>query len=172
MKTTKIIIKKLLFILIVIATATNTSNAQNSKKDKQDTKKIIIKNLIDSQNFIFVPQTVSPLRGGIRELTSYYDLEVSKDSIISYLPYFGRAYTAPLNPSEVGVNFTSTNFEYKVAPGKKGSWNISIKPKNDVNVQELLLHIFDNSSASLNVTSHNRDPISYQGYIMEKKQKK
>ena len=121
MKTTKIIIKKLLFILIALATVANTANAQNSKKDKQTAKMIATKDMIDSQNFIFVPRTVSPLRGGIRELTSYYDLEVSKDSIISYLPYFGRAYTAPLNPSEVGVNFTSTNFEYKVAPGKKGS---------------------------------------------------
>ncbi len=172
MKTTKIIIKKLLFILIFIAAVTNISNAQNSKQDKQDTKKTIVKNLIDSQNFIFVPQTVSPLRGGIRELTSYYDLEVSKDTIISYLPYFGRAYTAPLNPSEGGINFTSTNFDYKVIPGKKGAWDISIKPKNDVNVQELLLRVFDNSLASLNITSQNRDPISFQGHITEKKHRK
>jgi len=172
MKTTKIIIKNLLFILVALTSVTNTANAQNSKEDKQTTKRIAAKNMIDSQNFIFVPRTVSPLRGGIRELTSYYDLEVSKDTIISYLPYFGRAYTAPLNPSEAGINFTSTNFDYKVIPGKKGSWNVSIKPKNDVNVQELLLRIFDNSSASLNVTSHNRDPISYQGYITERKQKK
>src|SRR3981189_2838220 len=101
MKTTKRIIK-FLFILIVLTTISTIADAQNSNKDQQASKMLATKALIDSQRFIFVPQFESPLRGGTRPVTSYYDLEVSRDTIKSYLPYFGRSYTAPLNPSDIG----------------------------------------------------------------------
>jgi hypothetical protein len=168
MKTTKMVIKIFLLILMTL-TIFNVTDAQTSKKDREAAKLIATRNLIDSQSFIFVPQFVSPLRGATRSLTSYYKLEVSKDSIMSYLPYFGRAYSAPYNSADLAFDFTSTNFEYRLTPGKKEAWDILIKPKNNVNTPELSLHIFDNSSASLSISSPNRDPISYQGYIKARK---
>ena len=41
-------------------------------------------------------------------LSPYYYLKVSKDTVVAYLPYFGRAYTAPADPTEGGIKFTST----------------------------------------------------------------
>jgi hypothetical protein len=108
----------------------------------------------------------------MRQLTSLYDITISKDSVLSYLPYFGRAYRAPYNPDEVGLKFTSTKFDYTKTPNKKEGWDILIKPKDNTEVQQLSFTIFDNGSASLQVLSANRDPISFQGYIRERKQKK
>jgi hypothetical protein len=169
MKTINFSIQTLVFILISLLTINNAVNAQDLEKDKETKKIISIKNLIDSQNFIFVPRTVSPLRGSTRQLTSYYDLKISRDTITAYLPYFGRAYTAPLNTSDAGINLNTTNFGYKVTPGKKGSWNILIQPKDDRSISQISLQVFNNANASLNVISQNRSPISYQGYITEKK---
>lgn len=156
------ILKTGLLALILIVAIIPVSQAQNSKNNKQ----AIIKNMVDSQSFVFVPNTMIPLRGGSKTLTSFYQLAVSKDSLVSYLPFIGRAYNAPL-PGENEFDFTSTSFDYKIKDHKKSGWDITIKPKDHVNVQQFFLRIFDNGSASLNVTSLNRDPVSYSGHITE-----
>lgn len=128
-------------------------------------KETDIKNKIQAKSYVFMVQSVSPMRGSMRQLTPEYDLRVSPDSIISWLPYFGRAYSAPINASEGGIKFTSTNFTYTVMNRNKGGWDITIKPKDATDVNRLFLTVFANGSASLQVISNNRDPITFNGYI-------
>ncbi len=127
--------------------------------------------LIESQNYVFKAESVNPPRGRFRQLTSEYDLVVSGDTVTAFLPYFGRAYSAPINPSEGGIKFTSSDFEYKVEKKKKRSWEVFIKPKDVSDAQELYLTIFDNNRATLRVNSANRESISFNGYIREGKEK-
>ncbi len=61
METCKSFIKIVLFILITVTTTTGIANAQNLKKDKQVAKIAAVKNLIDSQDFVFVAEYVSPV---------------------------------------------------------------------------------------------------------------
>ncbi len=170
MKTIKIIIT-VLFILIAVTITSGIATAQNSKKDRRAAKIAATKNLIDSQNFVFVAEYVSPIGRGRRHLTSNYEVKVTKDTVISYLPYFGRAYSVPFNSTNIGFDFTSTNFDYEVTPNKKG-WEILIKPKDQNDNQQLSFLIFNNGSASLNISSVNRSPISYEGYITERERKR
>jgi hypothetical protein len=139
--------------------------AQQHKIDK----KAEIKKIVEAQNYVFKAQTALPTAGATRQLTSDYDLRISKDTIISDLPYFGRAYTAPLNPSEGPLQFTTTKFQYMVSNNKKGGWNVSITPKDLTDPRELIMTIFDNGSASVVVNSNNRQPISFNGYVTSKK---
>ena len=132
-------------------------------------KEVAIKNLVDSQQYVFYAQNVTPMSGRQRFLTTDYTVSVSKDSIISDLPFFGRAYSAPINPSDGGIKFTSTDFDYKLVPRKKGGWDISIKPKDTPNGQQFNLTVFENGTASLQATSTSRQPISFNGYIKERK---
>lgn len=157
------------FIILVISIPSYIMvNAQDSVKIE---KKIVLQNMVDSEKFVFQPQTMLPLRGGARQITSYYDITVSKDSIISNLPYFGRAYSAAINPSENGLNFTLTHFAYSNSPNKKGGWDVIIKPRDQGNIQQLIFNIYNNGRASLNVISTNRDAVNFEG-ILEKKKKK
>lgn len=156
MKNTKAFLS--LFTVIILA-ASSIVKAQDKKPDE-------MKRIIESQNYIFKAQMVNPLGGGSRQLTPEYDLSITKDTIISYLPYFGRAYTAPIDPTEGGIKFTSTHFEYKSPKDGKG-WEITIKPNDVRNVQELYLTIFDNGNATLQVTSTDRQSISFNGYVIE-----
>lgn len=130
----------------------------------QDLDKATVKNLVDSKSFTFKAQTVLPMTGASRQLTSEYDLKLLGDSMVAYLPYFGRAY-GPINPGEGGINFTSTNFEYNAKPKKKGSWDVNINPKDTKDVRQLYLNISSNGYASLQISSNNRQTISYHGYI-------
>jgi hypothetical protein len=119
--------------------------------------------MVNNKDFIFVADRVNPLRGRSRQLTSEYDVRVKNDSLTSYLPYFGRAHSAPMDPSKGGIQFTSTDFSYNVSENK--GWNVVIKPNDNNDVQEMTFTIFGNGSATLNVSSLQRDPITFNGYV-------
>ncbi len=143
----------------------------SAAQDKKPTKEIITQNLIANQQYVFYAQYAMPMSGRQRYLTSEYTLTVLKDTIQCDLPYFGRAYSAPMNPSDAGIKFTSTKFDYTIDSTKKGNWKVAIKPKDAQAVQVMNLTIFSNGTASLNVNSTNRQAISFNGYIAEKKLK-
>jgi len=152
---------KSFLLATIISASTVMSHAQEKDQDN-------IKRIVEEPNYVFVAQKVSPVGKGTRILTSEYDVTFTKDTIISALPYFGRSYTATIGSTEGGINFTSTKFEY-TRDDKKGKWSITIKPQDVSEVQSLYLEIFDNGNASLQVTSTNRQSISFDGYIKEGK---
>lgn len=164
----KILISTFIFLSFALA-GMSTANAQKAG-NKKETKEVVIKNLIESKNYVFTARSVQPTGGSIRHLTSEYDMRVMGDSIVTYLPYFGRAYSAPVNLSQGGIQFTSTDFNYTIE-SKRKEWEIVIKPREPIDVRELILRVFKNGSASLMVTSNNRQSISYNGIIEGRKNK-
>jgi len=160
--------KLILALLLVTPFATF---AQSKTEDKKAAKLAAIKTMVESQNYVFKPQSASPMGGRVRQLTSDYDLKVTKESIISYLPYFGRAYSVPIDPTKGGIQFTSKNFDYTLTPGKKDGWNVLIKPKDYSDVQQMTLNISSTGYASLQMTSTNRQPISFNGTVVAPKSK-
>ena len=124
-----------------------------------------IQQMFDTKNFIFKAETVNPQSGRTRQLTQEYDLTISRDKIISFLPYYGRAYNAPVS-SEGGIKFTSTDFSYDVKKVKKG-WEITIIPKDVSDVHQMYLTAFTNGRATLQVTSNSRQNISFNGYVVK-----
>jgi hypothetical protein len=160
-KLLNILVKSLLVIILA-----GSSMAVHA----QDLDKSIVQNFIKTKEFVFKAQTVLPMTGMSRQLTSEYDVRFLGDSVVAYLPYFGRAYSAGYGEGG-GIDFTSTKFEYKVKERKKGGWDISIRPQDAKDVQSLNFTVSENGYASLQVTSNNRQPISYNGYVMERKRK-
>jgi len=138
---------------------------------KDSIKAAAIREMVTNQQYTFKAQTASPLAGRLRQLTTDYDLKVSKEQIVAYLPYFGRAYSAPLDPSKGGIQFTSKDFDYKLTERKKGGWNVSIKTKDLAEAQQMELTIFSDGTASLQANSTNRQSISFNGYITTDKKK-
>ncbi|MES2329581.1 MAG: DUF4251 domain-containing protein [Bacteroidota bacterium] len=158
----------LVFILAVAIGGVNIASAQQTKQEIKAGKEAIIKQKIADKKYVFIAQSATPMRGTVRQLSEEYDLRVAPDSIISYLPYFGVAYSAPINSSEGGIRFTSVSFAYASVNRNKGGWDITIKPRDASEVQQLFLSIFSNGSATLQVISANRQPISFSGYISDR----
>lgn len=152
-------IKAMLLLLLLGLTGSIAANAQ-----EKDSASII--NKISSQHFIFIAQAAIPQSGSSRQLTGRYDLAISKDSILCYLPFFGRAYVAPVEDTDTGIKFTSSKFDYSMQTIKhdKG-WQITIIPKDITSVQKMFLTIFKNGTASLDVINTNRQGISFTGFI-------
>ena len=135
----------------------------------QELDKVQVQNAVQAKEFVFKAQTVMPMNGATRQLTTEYDVRFLGDSVVSYLPYFGRAYNASYGGQDGGINFTSTMFDYKFKARKKGGWDVILKPKDAKEIQEMNFTIAENGSASLRVTSTNRQPISFYGHIINRK---
>ena len=154
-------------ILIVSCFFWGCSSTHNASKPTADD----IKEMVNSSQFDFVADRMTPMRGGTKTLTTHYTVTIMKDSINCYLPYAGRATQAPMNMTGGGVEFTSSKFSYDVANKKEDQWDVTIKPEGNSDVQQLFFNIFSNGTANLNVTSTHRDPISFSGYIEKIKSK-
>lgn len=124
---------------------------------------------VKEREFVFVANRMIPNRGRSFYLNSYYDVVVSADTVVSFLPFFGRAYVAPIHPADGGIRFTTTDFTYTEKEGRNGSRDIDIRPRDENSVQSMFFSIFNNGTASLKVTSLNRTPISFDGYIIPRK---
>lgn len=125
--------------------------------------------LLKSKQFIFVPVSVNPLSGRTRYLDGYFDLKLKNDSLVSYLPYFGRTTMAPIGSDDTGMRFTSTDFSYFYKQGKKGSYYVVIQVKDNANSNKFYLTVYENYTALLVASSNFRDQITFRGDIRELK---
>jgi hypothetical protein len=156
--------KRALFVAFAFLTMMVGVQAQDSSKEQKKNKAESVKQLLESKEYVFKAQSVNPARGAMRQLTSEYDVRLLGDSLVSYLPYFGRAYSAPINPNNAGIQFTSTQFDYAIKQRKKG-WDITLRPRDESSVQQLVLSVTESGRAMLQVISTNREAISFQGYV-------
>jgi hypothetical protein len=147
--------KTILFLVLLLCFY--AAYAQNSE--------VPVRSAIESRKFVFDAQTVLPNAARARQISGEgYEVRVSGDSLVSYLPYFGRVYSAPLN-GEGGIKFTSTKFDYAVKNRKRGGWEIELQPNDITDVRKLVLTVFENGSATLRAMSNNRQPISFNGTV-------
>jgi len=163
------------FVVIAFLLFSNNSIAQSSKEDKKKEKQQLITSIVaDSQHYVFVAQTASPQNGKLVNLSYGYDIVISKDSIKSYMPYYGRAYSGiEYGATTSPLEFLSTKFTYKTVTKKKGDgWDITIEIIDQPDSKKLMFSIYDNGSASLMVTTSNRSQISFSGDIVAVKPKK
>ena len=139
------------------------SSTQLTQAEAQD-RTADLEQKISDKKFVFEATEALPMGGRTRQLTTYYGLKVSHDTLESTLPYFGRAYAAPMNPSDAGYIFTSTQYDMQVSKRDNG-WDITIVPQDRHNGEKFVLTAFNNGTANLQVNSNNRQPITFRGRI-------
>lgn len=125
-----------------------------------------IETAVQSGHWVFSAQRATGDVGRSRQLTTDYTVAVRGDSMISYLPYFGRAYagSAGLETKSV-LDFRSVDFTLSKEINKKGATVIIIKPADYTDVQSYTFTIFSNGRADLNVLLTSRSPITFSGSV-------
>jgi hypothetical protein len=124
-----------------------------------------IKALVDAKSYDFHATTATAMDGMVKNLTSEYLVKMSPDSIVGFLPYFGRG-NAPTMDGD-GISFTTKDFSYDSRPTKKGGWEITIRPKDDGqrSVSQLYFSIRSNGLTTIHVMAPHKDPITFDGEI-------
>ncbi|MDB5060424.1 MAG: hypothetical protein JWP67_267 [Mucilaginibacter sp.] len=161
---------KIIFALFISLQMVGPAIAQTKKQTRDAAKAAEVKKQIDAKNFTFQARYMYPMGGGQRYLNTDYDVRVTKDSLIVFLPYFGVAYAgAGYNSNEDnGIKFTSTKFDYQSQLKKNGTWYVVIKPQDSRTTNQLAFNISPNGSADLSIISTNRQRIRFDGYLKDK----
>jgi beta-glucanase (GH16 family) len=123
-----------------------------------------VKEMVETKQFVFQAQSLTPLKGSMRTLSPGYTLKVSPDTIVCDLPYVGRAFQAAYGSSDGGMKFHASEFDYTVKEKKKG-WTINITPKQVSGSPRVIVSVFENGNARVVITSTDRESITYNGVI-------
>jgi len=162
--------------LLILATVsisaqeTETKSKKELKAEKKAQQIEEIKSIVDSKTFVFNARNANPMKGRSINLTSEYDVKITKDSIFSYLPYYGVAYTAGYGGTESPMIFNNSFEKYEMEKTKQG-YLIKVSTKNSNDRLEFSFNISETGSTNLNVTSINRQSISYYGNVEKVKEK-
>ena len=163
-------IMPVLFAFILLSSCT-TQNVEKSP---------VVEALLQKSEFTFMAEHANPsnldvvnvmnsIPGGsssrMLNLDSGYTIEIRADELEVTLPYFGRMYTANLDPSKNSYRFTTKDFSVDKKEGKKGSTIFTIVANDQQNIRSINMEVFKNGKTYVWIDSNDRQPISYDGYI-------
>lgn len=169
------------FATFIMMAFTFTAMAQT---DKATTARIV-----EDKNFVFVATSALPMNvtdinnvlsrmpgnanagGSINLAGGNYDVQITADSVMAYLPYYGRSFSAPMDRNDTGFRFTTKKYSYESKKTKKGGWNITINSKDVKDNVRMNFSVTQTGYATLSMSSNNKQSITYNGYISEPKAK-
>ena len=159
MKKTINMILTVMGVLVLVACSSLTPAEKAERRAKRAQA---VEQALAARHYRVSVNMMYPRRGKARTVSSDYGLEVKGDTLVSYLPYFGRAYNVPYGGGK-GLNFTETLTEYYSKKLSNGATQVLIKVKNEEDVYNFTLEIFDNGSTSIDLNSRERESINYSG---------
>lgn len=162
-------VRLLILMGIVLLFGGQSLFAQNKGEKEQLSTEV--KEMIEGKQFTIDVNRALPMGGNSVNLTSSYSFELKGDSAISYLPYYGRAYSVPYGGGD-GLRFEKPIAEYECSYDKKGVANIKFITRTDDDRYRFSIQIYPGGSAYINVSPTNKQSISFQGELAPKKEKK
>ena len=150
----------LLWILIFISIPVSAQ----TKKEKREKRKEAVKEIIVSENYKITVSTAIPMSGRTVQLTSPYSISVRNDSIISYLPYYGRAYSIPYGGGD-GLIFKAPILTYSMKTTKKGNADIKFTARSPEDKFDFKVTVSESGYANIQVTMQNRQSITFYGTL-------
>lgn len=143
-----------------------------SKKEKKEQKENEVKELLDSGRYTIEVNRALPVGGSSINLTSPYSLELRDDSVISYLPYFGRAYTVPYGGSN-GLRFDEPVTNYSITYDKKKKKAlVKFEVRTSEDNYTYSVDVFMNGNSIIHVQPLNKQSITFHGEIAPSKEDK
>ena len=124
-----------------------------------------VTNALNNRDYKIAIDRMYPMRGSSRHVSFGYSVEVRNDTLISYLPYFGRAYNVPYGGGK-GLNFSAPIGSYQEFMKRNGKRHIEIGVANDEDTYFYTIEVFDTGSSSVDVRARQRERISYSGNVV------
>ena len=154
-------LSKTLMMLIASVLLLGACATQEERAARKAERARMVTAALNAREYKIDISRMIPSKGPSKSVSSY-SIEVRNDSLISYLPYFGRAYNVPYGGGK-GLNFSAPISKYTEREGKNGQREIEMTITNSEDTYFYVLNVFDNGSSSLYVQSRNRERISYTG---------
>ena len=156
--------KNYLIVLFAVALAA-CSSLTSAERDERDAKRAqAVEKALAERHYKVEISMMNPRRGSAVIVSPDFSLKVKGDTLVSYLPYFGRAYNVPYGGGK-GLNFTAPISEYHSSKERNGATQITMKVINEEDVYTFRLEIFSNGNASIDLTARERESINYSGQM-------
>lgn len=164
---TKFSILSILIALYFTSAFAQEKTKQQTKAERKVEKQKQVEAMMNARTFVFTARTAIPQGYKTVNLnTNMYNVSFAPENIISYLPYYGTAYSGIGYGNDSGLKFEGKPEDFTVTKGKK-NYNAKAVVKGERDVFNLMLTVSFEGSASLSVSSNNRGTISYNGVISE-----
>jgi hypothetical protein len=161
--------KRMILIAILTVIVSYGFTQEKSKKQIKEEQKIEKQKqteaIVNAKTFVFVAKSALPQ--GYKTVylnTGEYTVKFQPDYIVSYLPFYGKAYSGVGYGGDNGMKFEGKPEEFNVTKTKK-NFQLKAVVKGENDIYTLSISVSFEGSASLTVTSNNRSPISYSGDI-------
>lgn len=155
--------KRICFTILLSFIGASIASAQ-SKKEKRKQKELIVKEIVESENYKIDVTTAYPRRGHMVPLTSPYSLEIRNDSVFSHLPYFGRAYSIPYGGGS-GLMFKAPIEKYQMIYNKHGVAKAELTARSEEDKIKFYFTISPNGSSNIDATMQQRESIRFSGEL-------
>ncbi len=158
----------IVFLTLFTLGFVNAQEPQKSRKERraerQEKRMEEVQKMLDEKKFKFDATHAMPMGGGSIHLNYSYDVELTGDTVSSYLPFYGVAYRLDYGGRDSGFDFTLPvkNYEYEK---EEDGYLIQFEVKKDMDNISFTFHISELGYATLNVISTNRQAISYYGRL-------
>lgn len=146
-------------VVLGLLTACSTMTAAERAE-----KALAVGRALASRHYVVDVQMMYPRSGRAVNVSSNYSLEIKGDTVVSYLPYFGRAYSIPYGGGKA-FNFSAPIISYESASDPKGKTYVRLVTDNEEDVITFQLEIFDNGQTTIDVQAREREPITYSGEL-------
>lgn len=157
--------KHIVVALIVALACAGCASTRLSKDEKTVLKALKeqkVKEALANRAYTIDMDYMTPRYMPAKPLNYGYYLQISGDSIYSYLPYVGQAYNIPYDGGSA-LNFDAVMEQYAEQRSDKGGTNIEILVRNSEDTYVYQLFVFDNGAARLRVYARERDSITFDG---------
>lgn len=159
--------KRLILLFVSLMSAAILLNGCATSEEKAAQMAELSANVtiaLNNRDYKIAIDRMYPMRGSSRHVSFGYSVEVRNDTLISYLPYFGRSYNVPYGGGK-GLNFSALIGSYQEFMKKNGQRHIEIGVTNDEDTYFYTIEVFNNGSSSIEVRARQRERISYTGNV-------
>lgn len=151
---------KLLFPLVAILAVAACSSQGSRSVD--NVKAAAVQTQIDNRDFTIIVDRIIPNKVRSVSFTHPYELRIKGDSVFSYLPYIGEAYT-PIFGRTAGLVFDAPVTDFKVAEGRRGSTEITFSARTSEDRFEYRIIVFPNGASSIYVYPDRKESVGFEG---------
>jgi hypothetical protein len=149
------------YLLIVSVLMLALLTGETSGQSKQEQTEM----LINGRNFVFHATRALPSRGSSIDLTTNVSyVKFTPDLIDSYMPFYGRAYSGVGYGNDQGLHFKGQPEDFNI-DRKKNKYQITARVRSENENFRIFLTVTPSGTASMSISSNNRESMNYQGEI-------
>ena len=127
-----------------------------------------LREAIENQTYYVEVNQMYPMIGSPSTFITDFSVAIKGDMIKSYLPFFGRVYTATYG-GDNPLSFESKIEDYHLSFDRNGKASIKLKTASKNDTYNFRIEIYPNGTTSIHVRSNYRDAMAYRGIASDKR---